>query len=217
MQTIVLAARKGGCSKTTLAAHLAVEASKSRAVTLVDCDPQHSLTDWWNDREADTPALLEAPVNRLAYELQNARTEDGLVIIDTPPLDSDTISAVVALADMVVIPVKPSPHDLRGVGVTVDLVRNAGKPFVFVITQAIQRALITQEAMAALSEFGPVSASVMYYRVDYAASMTDGRTAPEIDGKGKASEEIASLWRYLSKQLNKPANHKSSKSAGEHQ
>lgn len=57
MIVIAMASQKGGSGKTTLAGHLAVEAEKAGAgpVTLVDTDPQGSLSKWWNARAASTP------------------------------------------------------------------------------------------------------------------------------------------------------------------
>ena len=71
MQTIVFAARKGGSGKTTLAAHLAIEAEAAGngPVTLIDTDPQQSLTAWWNDRKAESPLLLELALGGLPTEL----------------------------------------------------------------------------------------------------------------------------------------------------
>ena len=73
-------------------------------------------------------------------------------MVDTPPAITDAIRAVVALADLVLIPVKPSPHDLRAVGRTMEIARESGKGFCFVVTQAKANALLTVQAMAALSE-----------------------------------------------------------------
>jgi chromosome partitioning protein len=207
MKTIVFAARKGGSGKTTLAAHLAVQAETAGAgpVTLIDADPQRSLTAWWNDRKADSPALLDIPLARLAAELGASRGSPGVVMIDTPPLDAVAIAAVVDVADLVVIPVKPSPHDLRGVTVTVDLCRKTARPFVFAVTQAVPRATLTQQAPLILSQFGAVATTIVYNRVDYAGAMTDGRTVQEIDPRGKAAAEIAGLWIYLSQYISTSA------------
>src|SRR3954462_10491190 len=114
MKTIVFAARKGGSGKTTLAAHLGVEAENtgSGPVTLIDIDPQQSLTAWWNDRQAETPKMLEVARDKIKPELAKASKVKGLVILDTPPLDSQAITSVIDVADMIVLPVKPSPHDL---------------------------------------------------------------------------------------------------------
>jgi chromosome partitioning protein len=189
MNVLALAARKGGSGKTTLAAHLAVEAERNGdgPVTLMDLDPQQSLTAWWNDRQAETPALVEMTGNRLRAELAKAKNVAGLVVIDTPPLDSQAIATVIEVADLILIPVKPSPHDLRGVSVTVDLCQRAKRPFVFVLAQAIGRSGIVQQALLALSQHGPVATAIVHNRVDYGGAMTDGRTAPELDPKGKAA------------------------------
>jgi chromosome partitioning protein len=203
MRTLVFAARKGGSGKTTLTAHLAVqsEVAGNGPVTLIDTDPQQSLTAWWNDRKEQSPLLLDLAIGGLPSELSRVRSAPGFVMIDTPPLDSRVIAAVIDVADLVVIPVKPSPHDLRGVGVTVEICKKARRPFVFVVTQAVQRATLTQQAPLILSQFGPVATSIVYNRVDYAGAMTDGRTAQEIDPKGKAAAEINELWKYIFQQL----------------
>ena len=67
-------------------------------------------------------------------ELQSYGTE--IVVIDTPPALTASIEEVIAIADLVIIPARPSPHDLRAVGATVEMVRRAGKPFLFVVNGA---------------------------------------------------------------------------------
>jgi chromosome partitioning protein len=66
MRIVVLASRKGGSGKTTLAGHLAVQAEMSGAgpVALIDSDPQGSLADWWNLRAAETPHFVQAGCRR---------------------------------------------------------------------------------------------------------------------------------------------------------
>ena len=115
---------------------------------------------------------------------------------------TDAIRAVVRRADFVVIPVKASPHDLRAVGRTVEIVQQEGKSFAFVVTQAKGNALLTIQAMAALSEYGVVSPAVVHDRVDYAASMTDGRTVLETDNRGRSASETADLWEFVKGRMN---------------
>ena len=126
---------------------------------LIDTDPQGSLSAWWNAREAESPALAPTTLAGLGDKLK-ALAEAGFTyaVVDTPPAITDAIRAVVALADFVLIPVKPSPHDLRAVGRTVEIAREGGKAFCFVLTQAKGNALLTVQAMAALSEHGVVVA-----------------------------------------------------------
>lgn len=203
MKTIVFAARKGGCSKTTLTAHVGVEAEKvgDGPVTFIDIDPQHSLTDWWEAREVDTPFLVECPIEKLQWQIDSVRERKGLLFIDTPPLVADTIEVVIKVSDFVVIPVKPTPTDLRAVGVTVALAKKHKKPFAFVITQAISRSTLTIKAPAILSNHGKVATMVMHYRSDYASCMGSGLTAREIESKSKAATEISELWEYLKTQI----------------
>jgi hypothetical protein len=58
------------------------------------------------------------------------------------------------------------PHDLRSVGSTVEIVQQEGRPFAFVVTRAKSNALLTVQAMAALSAHGRVAPTVMHDRVD---------------------------------------------------
>ena len=107
------------------------------------------------------------------------------------------------LADLVLIPTRPSPHDLRAVGSTVDLVQSAAKPFIFAVTQAKPNARLTVQAVAALSEHGAVAPAIVHDRVDYAGSMIDGRTVQETDGKGRSAAEMGALWDFVKAQITK--------------
>ena len=122
-------------------------------------------------------------------------------IVDTPPALTTSIERVIGLADFVLIPVRPSPHDLRAIGATVELVRRARKPFVFVVNGAAPRANITAEAVAALSEHGRVAPVILYQRTEFAASMIDGRTVMEVAAEGRSAQEIAQLWDYVYGQM----------------
>lgn len=137
MDVLVLASGKGGVAKTTLAAHLGVAATDDGCgpVALIDTDPQASLAAWWNAREAEAPAFVNTTFAQLPETLE-ALSGGGcrLAIIDTPPSVTDHILTVVRAATFVLIPVKPSPHDLRAVGQTVDIAEAAGVPFGFVLT-----------------------------------------------------------------------------------
>ena len=206
MHVIVLASQKGGAGKTTLAAHIAVaaEAAGDGPAVLIDADPQGSLSAWWNVREAQAPALAPATIAELPEKLTAlAAAGYAVAIVDTPPAITEAIAAVVRSADLVLIPTRPSPHDLRAVGSTVELVRAAGKPFIFAVTQAKPNARLTVQAVAALSEHGVVAPAIVHDRVDYAGSMIDGRTVQETDQKGRSAAEMAELWRFVKAQMAK--------------
>ena len=200
MRTLAFAAQKGGSGKTTLAANVAVQAERDGygPVAMIDTDPQGSLTHWRAQREASSPAFVQAPIARLAEHIADMRDRGmKLLVIDTPPAITSTIGHVISASDLVVIPTRPSPHDLRAAGATVDIAEHLGKPVVFVINGAHPTARITTEAAIALSQHGPLAASVIHQRTNFAASMIDGRTVLEVPGKSRSPEEIVALWNYL--------------------
>lgn len=206
MRVLAMASQKGGSGKTTLSGHLAVQAQKTGAgpVVLIDIDPQGSLADWWNEREDDMPAFAQTTVARLAADLEILRQQGfKLAVLDTPPAITMAIQSVIQVAELIVIPTRPSPHDLRAVGATVDLCERAGKPLIFVVNAATPKAKITYEAAVALSQHGTVAPVTLHHRTDFAASMIDGRTVMEIDPDGKSAREIAELWSYISDRLEK--------------
>ena len=203
-QVVVFASQKGGSGKTTVSAHMAVQADMSGAgpVALIDTDPQGSMAKWWNARASATPAFARISVPDLGRDIKLLE-EAGyrLIIIDTPPAVTSTIAEVITHADLVVLPTRPSPHDLRAVGPTVDIVQMQDKPLVFVINSATARARITGETAVALSQHGTVAPVTLHHRVDFAASMIDGRTVGEVSETSRSASEVANLWAYLDDRL----------------
>ena len=206
VRILALASQKGGSGKTTLSGHLAVQAQRAGAgpVVLIDIDPQGSLADWWNEREAEYPAFAQTTVARLASDLEILRQQGfKLAVIDTPPAITMAIQSVISVAELIVVPTRPSPHDLRAVGATVDLCERAGKPLIFVVNAATPKARITSEAAVALSQHGTVAPVTLHHRTDFAASMIDGRTVMEVDPNGRSAGEVTQLWTYVSDRLEK--------------
>jgi chromosome partitioning protein len=203
--TICLCSTKGGCGKTSIAAHLAVEAERqgNGPVAVIDADPQASLARWWNLRQAETPAFIQTDLKSLSGQL-NALRDSGykLVVIDTPGADVSHTRPILRLADLVLVPSRPSPLDLGTLGVTVEMIEAERKPLMFVLNAVTPRTRISAQAMMALSQHGPV-AGLLHQRTEYASAMTDGRVASELDANGKAASEIADLWKAVLQRLRK--------------
>jgi chromosome partitioning protein len=195
MKTIVIASGKGGSGKTTLTAHLAVAAGTA---WIIDTDKQATLAQWHQRRQADLPERLEVAFSQLGKGLDTLAAKGApYCFVDTAPAITEQTAAVLSLADLVMVPVRPSPADLWAIGGTMELVHRAGKPFLFVLSQAKTQANITAQAVAALSEHGRVARSFITDRVAYASAMTSGNTAPELWPKGPATSEIDALWAEL--------------------
>lgn len=206
MYVLAVVSQKGGTGKTTLSGHLAVQAEREGAgpVALFDTDPQGSLSRWSDARPLDTPIFAGTSAQDLPQNLAALRARGvRLAIIDTPPAITSTIVDVVRAADLVLVPVRPSPHDLRAAGATIELVATLGKRLVFVVNGASSRARIAAEAAIALSQHGTVAPGIVHNRTEFASSMIDGRTVMELAKGERSAEEIAELWRYVSKQLEK--------------
>jgi hypothetical protein len=124
-----------------------------------------------------------------------------LAVIDTPPAITMAIQSVIALSELIVVPTRLPPHDLRAVGPR-STCANA-VPLIFAVNGATPKARITAEAIVALSQHGTVAPVTLHHRTDFAASMIDGRTVMEVDPTGRSAAEIAQLWSYVSERLEK--------------
>lgn len=200
MKTIVINSQKGGSGKTTLCAHLAVQAELGGdgSVYVIDTDPQGTLSTWHEYRTAEFPQRVEVPLAEIANGLRVLKDRKAaFCFVDTAPTRTDQNAALFQLADLVLVPIRPSPSDLWAASATVDMLKAAGIPFLFVLNQAKANASITAQAAAALSHHGPVAQTFIADRVPYAAAMTDGRTAIELSAKGPAAVETAALWENI--------------------
>jgi len=201
MQTIVINSQKGGSGKTTLCAHLSVEAERTGdgPVFLIDTDPQGTLTTWHEKRTVELPRRVEMPFDSIAQSLKLLLREHkaAFCFIDTAPSRTDETATLFKFADLVLVPIRPSPSDLWAASATVNLLKRNHVPFLFILNQVKANATITAQAAAVLSHHGPVAETFIGDRVPYASAMTDGRTALELTPKGPAATETAALWRNI--------------------
>ena len=201
LKVLTIANRKGGAGKSTCAAHIALEAVKANLKTiLIDLDPQKTLETWWNLRDEDNPYLADSSATDIEKKIQSIKEKGfDLCIIDTPGDVSANTVAGIKVADLVLIPSKPTSPDLGAIGRTISMVNDENCPYVFLVTQAISRSNAALQAASVLSEFGAVAPAVISNRIAYVNAMSVGTSASTIDKI--AAEELASIWGFLSTKL----------------
>lgn len=201
MKVVTLAAQKGGAGKTTIAVHLAVQAlAAGEKVVLVDTDPQGSATAWARSRGEDSPAVVAVPSSQIRDVIEASR-HDGmtLVILDTPPHAAPGAAAAAALADLVLVPVRPSAFDIAASAASAEIARTA-KQAAFVLSACPSRAPEIMEARKALEKQGlPVLDTEIGERRSYARAVASGRAVAEFEPEGRAAYEISRLWREIKK------------------
>lgn len=200
-----VAQQKGGAGKTTLAAHLAVAwTAAGKSVAVVDIDPQMSLTTWYRLREARTgdagAGLLVNQIQgwRVRNEAERLAREHDVVVIDSPPHMETEARAAVRAADLVVVPVQPSPMDVWATRPTLDLAAEERRPLAIVLNRVPPRARLNEEMLAEIDGFeATVTEARIGNRVVFAAALADGRAVGEMQPKGRAAAEIGALAREL--------------------
>jgi chromosome partitioning protein len=201
---IALLNQKGGVGKTTLATHLAGEfARHGRSVIMIDADPQGSALDWSQRRkERRYPRLFGVvglPRETLHLEAPELARNADCVFIDGPPRVTALARSALLAADLVLIPVQPSPYDVWASLEMVALVTEAQtyRPALqaaFVINRRVTRTIIGREARGALATRRlPTLYSELHQRIVFAESVALGLVAAELDPASAAAREIAML------------------------
>ncbi len=193
--------QKGGAGKTTLSVHISHALGlKGLRVLLVDSDPQGSARDWAAARE-DPPPFTVVGLDRptIHRDLPQVAKDYDCVVIDGPPRVSELARSGIIAADLVVIPVQPSPYDVWAAQEVVSLIGEASVfketlKSVFAINRKIVKTAIGRDVADALSGYEiPVLRSSVSQRVAFAESAATGQTVLETQPKGQAAQEINAL------------------------
>lgn len=195
--------QKGGTGKTTLAVNIAREYTKRLFKTLlVDSDSQGSALRWHEESGGDLIDLTCLPVTTLDKDVAKFKDRYERIIIDGIPRVSPLTICAIKAADVVLIPVQPSPYDIWATEDLVGLVKERieiteGKlKAAFVVCRRIKGTLLGREIVELLEPLGlPVFVSGTYQRQEYAKSVQEGRTVCE--GNTDATKEIATIVNEL--------------------
>lgn len=203
---ITIAQQKGGAGKTTLAAQLAVALLDSGAsVGTIDIDPQGSLTLWYAARMAsygEDNEIVHSQIQgwRLKKQAENFAQEFDYVIIDAPPHAETEATIAIRAADLVLVPMQPSPMDLWASHPTITTAKEEGTPALIVLNRVDKRTKMRGIIMEKLKELEvDVAKQTLGDRVAYPASMMYGYGVIESDRNGPAGKEIAALVKEIKK------------------
>lgn len=201
MTTIAIISQKGGAGKTTLAIHLAATAYRHGHLPLIiDADPQATASSWSDWRGHEPPEVIDSAPGRIAAKVEQAKKEGAsLIIIDTPPHADVTATRAIEVADLVLVPCRPSAFDLAAIKTTARLVQLLGKPAFVVFTAGPPNApRIYADATALLAEYGlPVASARIPERAIYRHACAMGNTVFDLSNNGPAQTELEMLWSWV--------------------
>lgn len=195
MTVIAVLNQKGGAGKTTISTHLGRALQlRGHDVVLVDSDPQGSARDWAAVDEGQP--LTTVGIDRPTIDRDVKRLRGEFVVIDGAPQASDLAVSALKAADLVLIPVQPSPYDIWATADLVNLVKQRieitdGKlKAAFIVSRAITGTNISGEVREALAGYElPVLATTIYQRVSYPKTAARGTTV--LDAKGDLADAAA--------------------------
>ena len=148
---------KGGVGKSTITAHLAVAATIIGLNTLIiDSDPQSSSMTWRAQREKSEPEAYSIKTPTIHQAVPKIQGFD-LILIDAGGRDGACFRSAIAAADIVVIPMLPSPYDVWGTEDTIQILREVraiGREVkAFVLFNQLRDTVMGREVMEALRDY----------------------------------------------------------------
>ena len=204
-KVITIAQQKGGAGKTTVAAHLAVAWSqRGKRVAIIDIDPQGSLSYWHKLREErfgeGYTGLTFAALSgwRVGSEVARLRRNHDIIIIDSPPHTETEARTAIRSADIIIVPVQPSPTDLWATKATLDLAKAENIPVKVVLNRVSSSSKLAPLIAAELPD---LAKSTLGNRVLYAASLMEGRSATEVSPGSPAALEIKALSEEIARMI----------------
>lgn len=213
--------QKGGVGKTTLSLHVASALARlKKRVLLIDADPQQSAMKWSAVRTGNIAfSVIGMAKATLHKEITSLGADYDDVVIDGPPRVTELARSIILSADVVVIPVQPSPFDVWAAAETVDLIKEARiykekLRAVIAINRKIVNTAIGRDVREALAGLEvPILDADVSQRVGFAEAVASGQTVLDTDPNGNAAREVISLVQELvnlheqESELRRPADH----------
>ncbi len=201
---LTIAQQKGGAGKTTVVAQLAtMYASQKKNVALVDIDPQASLTSWFAERkrtlgEGNRIVLSSVGGWRLKNELDRLKKDFDVILVDAPPHAETEANIAIRYADLLVIPVQPSPMDVWATAPTFKQAKKEKTEAIVLMNRIPPRGKLLEKIKEMLEEDDrPMLTSTLGNRVAFPSSMIDGLGVIESEKRSAAAREIKALAKEI--------------------
>ena len=204
MRVVSFVTQKGGSGKSTTAASIAVAAfQQGRRVFMLELDRQGTLSDWSDARQAEEGPEFEridaTALDKAIGTLRQAGYE--LVVVDTPGVDSPATVAAMRVADICLVPCRPTATDLRGCHADRSSPHPARKA-VRLRPQSMPSTLRKgRRDRAGLSALGLIAEPPIVSRADHQDAMAAGLGVTEFNGAGAAAAEMRRLWQWIDEKL----------------
>ncbi|MAS36257.1 MAG: peptide transporter [Anaerolineaceae bacterium] len=203
--TLAVLNQKGGAGKTTLSTNIACQLQlNDYRVLLVDSDPQGSARDWHAASDGQHLPVVGLDRATLDRDIKAITKDYDWVVIDGAPQLREMAVAAIKAADVILIPVQPSPYDIWACSDLVELIKSRqevtdGRPkTAFVISRVIQGTKLSKEVREALAEYGlPVFEHFTSQRVIYPNSAASGSTPMLMEPSGEGAKEVQRITREL--------------------
>jgi chromosome partitioning protein len=206
MRTIMIMNAKGGCGKTTIATNLAgFYASKGKAVTLADFDPQGSSLDWLQARPDNRDEIIGLPACHDGLKGLSRNTE--VLIMDAPAaVHGKDLTPLIRRAQSLVIPVLPSPIDIRAVAHFIEELLLVGK----VKREEVKLAVVANRVREYTLIYDTLERFLRHLDIPRVASLRDTQNYIRAAEKGLSIFEMApsqmepdvQQWSSLTRWLN---------------
>ena len=213
MAVVVIAGRKGGIGKSTIAGNLAGEfAAMGKSVAALDADPQHSLAAWAGQGEGMLSQCVEKVSGGKSDDLRDkvraAQKAADIVLIDTPPGHQDVAYQAMLLADLALLPCGPSPLDLFPLKEALALAlkaraeRRSKKPRIrFVPSKVLKNTTLGRGLSSSLEQMGKKVLPEIGQRIVVAEAVMSGLTVQEYAPGSAAQTEFEQLAKAVDKLL----------------
>ena len=206
LMIITIANSKGGVGKSTLAVHLAAWLhEQGHRVILVDCDTQHSSSEWIRLAIPEIPHFCLDSPDEVLNEIPRLSEDADYIVADGPGSQTEMSRALLLRADFAIVPCKASMLEVRALAKATDVLRQAqdirdGKPAAIAVLSMVgQNYRLTKDMKEAADALGlPLAASALTLRQIFADAPGQAEVVWNMGAKARsAAEEVDAVFREI--------------------